>query len=742
MITHGMHELVDLGTSKSCLSCKHYLSCNDKSKSFSYSCDRFKRFNPKDLTKQLIAETRARVDPAVLLNAMEDPTGPVASSFSISKIIDDAIKDSPMVASDIKVPDGDFAEAPNFCEWTTSDRFLKQTPYLEQVVIGTMVFGDYCPRCSDMDYLLDTHKVDDTIAKFRRKVCLLEHGVCPSCKKNRKHFVDRNEMNFYNEMAVCAGQRSGKSALVGMMATYVVHRLIKLQNPNEVYGLLSSNVLHGTFVALTQTQAKDNLWDPILGNIQGSPWFQEYNQMLLDRSTRGVELVKIKDEFIMYNNRRFVIYPAGPDKRVLRGRTRFEGAVDELGWFDNVAHSNKIKVDAKEIYIALGNSLTTVRAKAEKLFARGFYNIPTAYFLNISSPSSVRDKIMELVRDSQGSRKMYGVLKPTWEMNPEITREVLAEDFRKDPVAAMRDFGVQPPLVSSPFIANHEAVENCQSKKSNPLELRHVIHKSKARHGITTRYGRFDYLKESSKASALALDAGFANNSFACALGHLLEPRYPVIDLVLEVQTLPGIPINFAKVYTEIILPLINYRNVQITGADRWNSLKILHDIEEDTNTQAIQYSLKYKDMQVFKDHVLDGQIKFPKAEKPLSEILKYVHSDYPACFKNQPVSHFLLQCCTVQDTGSQIIKGDQLTDDMLRAAMLCTHLLLDDANAELFTADNDQPVVRPNIADFAAYRGASGGGATNGPGGQSTLNTGTSARGRLIGLFKPRADQ
>lgn len=742
MISFGEHDLVDLGSAKTCLSCKHYLSCTDKSKSFSYSCDKFRRFNPKDTAKQIVEETGSKVDYQLVLSSINEPNGEIAKKFSILNIIDGAIKSSPVVASDIKIPDGDFPEAKNFMEFTSSDKFLKQKPYLEQLIIGIMVFAEYCPSCSDIDYLLDTHKVDDSLARFRRKVCLLEHGKCPSCKKNRKFFVDQDLMFFYNEMAVCAGQRSGKSALTGMMVSYIVHRLIKLQNPNEVYGLMSSNVLHGTFCALTYKQAKDNLWDPIMGNILGSPWFQSYHEMLTSHSTRDGELVKLKDEFIMYNNRRFVMYPAGPDKRVLRGRTRIVGSVDELGWFDNTANSTKVKVNAREVYIALGNSLTTVQAKAEVLFSKGFYNILPGYFLNISSPSSNRDKIMELVRDAQGSRKLYGVLKPTWEMNPDIPKSALAEYFRKDPVAALRDFGVQPPLASNPFISNQEAVEKCITKKSNPLEVRHVVSKSKAKNGNTTRYGKFDFLKKSGFPSVLALDAGFSNNSFACAVAHLHDHRFPVIDCLVEIQPLPGVPVNFARLYTEIMLPLIEYRNVKLVAADRWNSLKLLHDVEEDTGVQTLIYSLKYKDMQIFKDHVLDNQVGFPKTEMSIEDIIDYKHSEYPACFKGKPASHFVLQSLTVQDTGSQVVKGDQLTDDLFRAGMLACQVLLDDAYAEYFTADNiNKEVMRRNVADFAVFKGASGGGSGSAVGGGSSAGLLGSPTGSVIGMIKQRRD-
>lgn len=91
---------------------------------------------------------------------------------------------------------------------------------------------------------------------------------------------------------------SGKSALVAMGCAYLVHRLLKLQKPNEVYGLLSSNVLHGTFVALTYKQASETLWEPFLAYIATSPWFciAEGTKISMESGSKNIEDIKISDK--------------------------------------------------------------------------------------------------------------------------------------------------------------------------------------------------------------------------------------------------------------------------------------------------------------------------------------------------------------------------------------------------------------------------------------------------------------
>ncbi len=1153
-----MFQLSGTSTLKNCLSCKLYLKCKDPLKSVIYQCDSYKRAKGDDGMLRLFDAAGAEM-PSGLSVRSQVPDIALPGSldgFDIYQTIKDAVGTNAIVSPDIKIPDGDFPLAKNFLDFC-GPKFLNTKPYVSQALIGIRLFGEYCPRCSDVNYF-DNYGVADTLTKLQKKICLLEHGVCPSCKLTKSKAITKGMLQAYNEVAISAGQRSGKSAMTGMFTAYQTHCLLKLQNPNEVYRLMKSNVLHGTFVALTYAQAKDTLWEPFYGNILESPWFGQYHSMLTDHHERtGEELYKLNDTFVLYRHRRMLIYPAGPDKRTLRGRTRIFGcitgdalvstgsglirmdqpglngkttnsrdterrivnhvytgvrdvfriktkagitvkatanhefrvlskdstelvwkrldqltpgdvmavslggsfpdrldltdafswehprtktdslfqwmanneegftleaapkdegkikkkyasltvptqmtpslayilgylvadgnyamngpevtftstslqkirhysacfeevfgfaprisswtlesgrraynavfalqplkdfveavglqrarsskkvvpwsimqaprtsvaaflsaavscdgsiagdrlryssksvklvrqmqllflrlgymcttkkkgalavlsmtsydrdsflvsdytgktkhtwqreakaanlqgalshlnyrvpglkvqhptrtwdeicvysksefnhpelelsafssiidrnmcftpvtgirhvgkekvydvtvdnedreftvngflahnSIDELGWFDNSADSGKVKLSANEVYIALERSLLTVRAAATRLHKQGFTNAPTAYFYNVSSPSSARDKIMELVRKAQTSRNILGLIRPTWEMNPGVTRADLEDEFRKDPATAMRDYGAQPPLSSNAFLSE-ALVDGAIGEHKNAVVLNHQVKKNK-KTGEMTRHAIISKVRRTGKASVLALDAGFVNNSFALALGHLKDHKFPMLDALIEVQAMPGIKINFSRVYRNVIEPLIEARNVKLVAADRWNSIKILSDLEEDHGVETRQYSLKYADMRLFKDYIEDKQIILPDPGRELSEIIKYDHHEYPAVFKNDPLGHFYLQMQTVQDTGSSVIKGDQLTDDMVRAAMLATRMLLDEDYQELFQQDQEE--VRPfvDISKQAVYKGYSGGGGSSSPvaaGGQNAL--------------------
>jgi intein/homing endonuclease len=146
-------------------------------------------------------------------------------------------------------------------------------PSVENFVCNGVVVHN-CPNCSDIEYLFHDHKPSDTYAKFEKKVAFLNHGVCPHCGWGRSKLVAKKRMKFIQELAVSAGQRSGKSlSIAGYFAPYVTHRMLKLQNPNAFYGLKTGTMLHCTFVALTYAQAKDTLWQNFYATLTESQWF-------------------------------------------------------------------------------------------------------------------------------------------------------------------------------------------------------------------------------------------------------------------------------------------------------------------------------------------------------------------------------------------------------------------------------------------------------------------------------------
>ncbi|QZE57550.1 hypothetical protein pEaSNUABM17_00004 [Erwinia phage pEa_SNUABM_17] len=535
---------------------------------------------------------------------------------------------------------------------------------------------------------------------------------------------------------------SGKSVVVAMISTYLTHRLLMSQSPTGILGIDSTTVLHGTFVALTQKQASDTLWTPYFNYIMGSPWFQAYHDLIRKHERRyGIEVMKIRDTFVLYGHRNFVIYPAGPDGRILRGRTRVLAVIDEVAYFDNDAQSKKIKVSAGAVYGALDRSLATVRSAEMRQVESGYDEAFTGYFCNISSPVHARDKINELLRMSVGSEKLLGIHAPTWKMNPTMPRtsEFLVEAFRRDPVGAARDYGAEAPLSANPFITQPTFISDAIREKGRSM-CTYTHHIIRHKDGERQRYGSLVKAATTTKASILAIDAGFSNNSFALVTGSRDEAGIISVDCLVEIVPKPGIPLNYTLIFDELLIPLCRARNVRVMLADQWQSLKLLQDakLKVDSIEESDQYSLKYQDMWTVKTmfESQPSRISLPRMThaKTIADTLKYDGDEYPQCFENKPTEHLIMQLQTVQDTGRSVIKNTGATDDLWRAMALMVYGFECGEYDEYLTKAPEVSVNRdPNRLGRVAHRLNSGSAGSS----RQALTGGRvlgSARTRMIG--------
>jgi hypothetical protein len=134
----------------------------------------------------------------------------------------------------------------------------------------------------------------------------------------------------------------------------------------------------------------------------------DYHAMLDDYGKRlGVEFYRFKDQYLRYEHKNIELYPAGPSKRALRGRTRFLTGLDELGWFPvGVENKDLERADADQVHKALDRSLLTVRQEVRTLYAKGFNSFIPGIAINISSPSDETDKICRLVEANRTSTRV------------------------------------------------------------------------------------------------------------------------------------------------------------------------------------------------------------------------------------------------------------------------------------------------------------------------------------------------
>ena len=618
-----------------------------------------------------------------------DPKEYQKKTKKFSQIVDESLSEENnfVVPRDLRVDDRDLPQAKNFVEFLCDKRFIGiPTPFAKQLEIGVNLLAEYCPDCSDEDYV-ENVPVADTVKDFRNRVQLLEWGKCPRCHGNRAEFYRDKKIRVPTELALLAGQRSTKSWTVAMILVYLTHTYFKLQNPSLVFGALQNAKLYCFLTALNWVGAKELMYDPMHDFIADSKWFTEWHSMLDYYGKKyGVQLYKFKDTFYSCRARNIIVTPFGPDRKKMRGRTLYSASVDEMGLFDHT-DKDRVKLNAEEVHTSLSNALRTVRSAYYRLLKKGHYNILAPLMCSSSSPLSKKDMMVRLYERSKSNNNMYGVHYATWEMNPLITKADLDSEFQDRPELVMRDFGAVPPHSSLPFISSVDQISPLvENRMPNSFQLRKVVQ----------RISNQDYTcaklvakrERDSISRVLAIDAGHVNNSFSLTTGYYdTATERTVLDCMIELMPSPNQPINFASVYDDVILPIIEYANVKMVVSDRWQNLKLLHDIEQHTDAKVEQYSLKYADFATFRHEVIGQTIRIPRPEMSAEKVMVTGDNSYPTGFANAPVAHFVFQLLTVQDHANKAVtKGDGTTDDIVRSAVLAHCYLIDPEYQSMFT--------------------------------------------------------
>lgn len=621
--------------------------------------------------------------------------------FDLVKLVGKAIDPLTGVPRDIKLPEGDFKEAKNFFDFCLKFRGPEaKFPFSRQMHLMLNLFAEMCPRCTPKKYFnilnvpvgLDGREMKDLVT-------LTNYGVCPKCGGHKSEFVRNKELNEYVEMNLCIGQRAGKSTTVGAGAEYLTHKYLMYPRLAGVCrGVSSATPLVATFVGFRFSDAAALLWKPVMDGINESPWFTEYHKMMDDYGQKhGIEFYRKKDEYLRYAHKNLELYPSGPSKRGLRGRTRFLSCIDELGWFpiaDAVKRGkgpadmedDRERANADGVYDALDRSLLTLREEFSYLYGKGHNRFLQAYAINVSSPSSQADKITRLVEENKDSDTNLALRLPTWEISPFLPRNSkrIVNAYRKDPVAAERDYGANPPLNAATFITQDESIRAFvgPNKASVVSMVRQINNMWRQGGKIQTSAP-----PAPCPASLMSLDAGLTNNSFAVTILQLQElivgKKESIVvnvPVIVEIQPKKGHKLHYPMIYKNVLKPLIKDFNVRYMFSDRWNSITTLDTAMEDFASEKLvadQYSVKYGDFILAKSYIEDGRLILPKLEMEADKIRRV--DTYPEYFLGSPAAHLLFQMITVKDMGKTVVKGDGYTDDIFRALVLGISRILDD---------------------------------------------------------------
>lgn len=508
---------------------------------------------------------------------------------------------------------------------------------------------------------------------------LHEEGRC-----NIADWRDIPERGF-NEAAIFAGRRGGKSQVVSAIGAYKLYTLLNIRSPQEYFELVPGSPIDLTFMAQDDSGAS-RLYEKLREDINRAPFFNPY---LKDSSSSWMGFVSDADRLKRDTTPTINVRSFPCTTNAARGPSNVLLALDEFAHFRSAKGSS-----SDEVYGAATPS--TVNFKHAELNDGGWISQKTlaerAYedyklfqdslILSISSPWTKVGKMYDLHRlalDKGVASGIFTIRVSTAEMNPSILPTTLHKEHDKNPLTFKAEYGGQF-LESSESYVTEAQIRACTDvvyvKSPSGVE---VADETTARHNMV----RF-HPSAIGRQYFWAVDLGMTGDGTGVAIAHLeykggAQPIHLIFDYIDRmicgekfegpgVQSLFGAEkyVNYKALPLEDVLSWLKALNelmpcyrgatdqhggqqlVQLLGLNQ------IYNIELVNLTTTLNSQMAY----VLQGYIRDGRCRFPYVPKFLNE-LRLVEAEL--------INKYQIRVEAPKEKGSH--------DDMVDAAQLCSYV-------------------------------------------------------------------
>ncbi len=230
---------------------------------------------------------------------------------------------------------------------------------------------------------------------------------------------DNHETINFRELIIIAGRRGSKSVLASLIAVYEIYKLLCFSNPQSYYGLIPGTPISVLHCAAETKQARI-VQDYIKGHIKSSDFFDKYLEHLSESE------IRFKTEFDLQvgNSKGSIrIESLTSNSSSMPGRTAIMVILDEVARMMDT----KGRLSGDQIYQALIPSILTFKEKGK--------------IVSISSPLTKSGILYDLYLQSQEVDSMLCFQFSSWELNQELSKEDLKDEFEKNANWAKMEYG-------------------------------------------------------------------------------------------------------------------------------------------------------------------------------------------------------------------------------------------------------------------------------------------------------------
>lgn len=534
--------------------------------------------------------------------------------------------------------------APNAFEWIVGREFLNQPATIEG--IENEHVGERPPFWGSYEFVRDTFElrcpicnrgsknmIDATRMQIESEILLryrpdLDADACPKCNTTRAEFEADGLMVGHNTAHLVSGMRGGKTFTAGMLITYMEHVFLTIAHRQKnnrglqnYFGIAETTQMDMAFVASSLKTTEESMWQAYKNLRAASPWFQRYVpwvklQAKLQDTPIGMQRWDYTDNDAKIDNGcvKLVANAYAASSGTIVGRCRLVGGADEVGRMKDTSSG----MGADEIYRGLEASLNTIRPMVEirKLGLRW-----AGFMLSVSSPTSIHDKSMRLLKDAERTPRMYSMHRAVWDFNPYMPRYLFDEAFIKDPVGTMRDFGALPPMAASPLIQDKNLFEDnvidWNLKPTATFRIDGWTEEQSGRSYLGVKMIEAQLVRNGTPR-VITFDPGARFDAFAgaCAHGELDDEGriITVFDWIIRIVPQIGTEVWFDGIY-DLVRDLSKSQTISKVEFDQWNSVQLIQNIRnlgipsEETSTTDKHFIQFYRD-------AMSGRVKLLPPEE------------------------------------------------------------------------------------------------------------------------------
>lgn len=388
-----------------------------------------------------------------------------------------------------------------------------------------------------------------------------------------------------NEVIAQLGKGSGKDHVSRISMAYVVYIMHCLRDPLDYYNKAGNIHIALINLAVNAKQAQQVFFEPFKNLLLNSPYFNEHP----------------------FDPRVQELYFFERPVRCFSGHSESEGwegydvmmcVLDEISAF---------KTDSElQDSIRQRGSASQIYNMAKASVISRFPDIGKVILL--SFPRFKGDFIQERYNEyiEKDLPKTWGLKKPTWEVNPTISREDLEPEFIRNPIEAASRFACEPPEMEDAYFRDADAIRRAFNYGEDPVdEYGHW----KPWFNGTDNFVRF-----------IHVDLGLKRDAAALAMVHISGMKE--VKTSAGVETLPIVyvdlvhrweaphmgEIDFASVRT-LIVELSRKFDVAGVTFDMWQSVDMIQSLKLQ-GINADWHTVKKTDYDTLGTAIYDGRLR------------------------------------------------------------------------------------------------------------------------------------